>query len=105
MRTLIRSAELTARMGGFEPKIVLIPDMADDRIVCERITEGDLGPHMRRMTFYAMSPKTYYKSENEVRSRFGVRPTWSITALDVQNRRLIVPIKGHDGLHEWEIEL
>lgn len=105
VRDILTMDELTRRMGELPPRILVVPEMRDARIVCETATEEDFGPRMRRMAVYAMSPATLHRASNEVRNRWGERQTWDITHSPVVGPLVRVPLRFADGIREWEIVL
>lgn len=106
MREWIKPAELTRRLAEMPPRVLVVPDIPDDRILHERATEKNFGPQMRRMSLYAMSPNAYYRAECHVRAMWGVRPEWAITHTGtILNRRYIIPLRFPDGIREWEVSL
>ena len=108
MREIVTQDELTMRMGGLEPRIIVAEPIPYGRIVCESASEVEFGPQMRRMSVYVMSPSTLIRATNEVRARWGERPTWDTVADERvihTGRSLLVPLRFSDGVREWEIRL
>lgn len=100
-------------MAAREPRLLVVEGMEDKRIIYESAGEKDYGPMMRRMEFYALSPKTFQHACNEVMNYHGIdaraEKRWEYQA-HPDSERFVLPLLmtragGGEELKEWAIDL